>query len=343
MGVNIAVVGCGTWGKNLVRNFYNLGALHTICDLDKEVLSTLAEQCQGISISTDIDAVINDENIDALVVATPSHTHYKIVSKALEAGKHVYVEKPIATSEKEAKSLNELAATQEKVLMVGHLLLYHPAVNRLKTLVEEGYLGNILYVESYRQNINYFKNDRNVIWDLAPHDLSMVAYVLGKSPEKVISAVGSSTCKDGIIDVAQIDVKFQGDIQAHISSSWIHPIKHVILMVKGSRATAILNDAEPTNKLKVFENLSPSKQDVEYPEYLEIEPLKLECQHFISCIENNVKPRSDGDNGYEVVKLLEEAERMMLGSQYNKISSFKLASSRKKVKPQTINGNESLT
>jgi len=342
LDVKIAVVGCGTWGKNLVRNFYNLGVLHTVCDLDKEVLLPLSVQYPGINITDNIDNLIASNEIDALVVATPSHTHYNIVSKALKAGKHVYVEKPIATSEKEAKELNELAGVLEKVLMVGHLLLYHPAVTRLKSLISEGHLGHISYVQSYRQNINYFKNDRNVIWDLAPHDLSMISYVLGKSPLEVISAVGVSTDKDGIIDVAQIDISFEDGIQAHISSSWVHPVKHVILLVKGSKSTAVLNDAEPENKLQVFDNSAPNKKDVEYPEYLEIEPLKLECQHFIGCIINGIKPRSDGDNGYEVVKILEEAEKLMLGNQYNKVSSFKLASSRKMVKPQN-NLNESLT
>lgn len=336
MEIKIAVIGCGTWGKNLVRNFYNLGALSTVCDLDKEVLSSLSKQFPGVNTTNSIETVLFNEEINAVVIATPSHTHYGLVSKALNHNKHVYVEKPIATSAKEAKELNELAQTNEKVLMVGHLLLYHPAVTRLKSLIAEGHLGTILYVQSYRQNINYFKNDRNVIWDLAPHDLSMVSYVLGRTPLNVISAVGFSTSKDGIIDVAQLDINFEDGIESHIASSWIHPVKHVNLLVRGTNATAVLNDVESENKLQVYDNFSPNKRVVEYPEYLEIEPLKLECQHFLNCIFNKMKPRSDGNNGYEVVKILEEAEKLMLGSQYNKVSSFKLASSRKSLKQQDI-------
>lgn len=330
LDTRIAVVGCGLWGKNLVRNFYNLGALYAGCDLDNEVLKTATAEYPDVLFTNNIDELLYNDKIDAVVIATPSHTHYNLVKRALECGKHVYVEKPIATSADEAKELNELADKKKAVLMVGHLLMYHPAVNRLKNLIEDGVLGDIEYIQSDRLNINFYKNDRSVMWDLAPHDLSMIGYIIDKSPLQVKSAVGASTENDGVMDIVHIDIEFPDNIHAHISNSWIHPLKRVMLIVRGSKATAVLDDTESSNKLQLYDNFSQTKRLIDYPEYLEIEPLKLECQHFINCIKNKMKPRSDGLNGYNVVKVLEEAERIMLGKQYSKIQSLKFASSRKK-------------
>lgn len=330
MSIKIAVVGCGTWGKNLVRNFYNLGVLDTCCDLDPELLAGVRDAYPEIKTTSDIESIINSKDIDGIAIATPSHTHYPLVKKALLAGKNVYVEKPIATSSEEAKELMELSEENEKVLMVGHLLLYHPAVNRLRGLISEGILGDICYVQSDRLNINFYRNDRSVMWDLAPHDLSMISYVLDMEPLCVKSAVGHSSDNDGIIDITHVDIEFSNKILAHISNSWLHPMKRVVLLVKGSKATAILDDAESKNKLHLYDNHSPEKRTVEYPEYADIEPLKLECNHFISCIQNGIKARSDGANGYTVVRILEEAERKMLGNDFDLINDSKLASSRKK-------------
>src|SRR5574344_2521511 len=189
----IAVIGTGMWGRNIVRNFYNLNVLDVVCDIDEENLKKIRESYDGVRTTTDFNEVMNDSTITGVAVVTPSHTHYKIVKAMLEAGKNVYVEKPISTVAQEAKDLMELANAKNLVLMVGHLLLYHPAVNRLKMLIEEGALGEIVYAQSDRLNVNYFKNDRSVMWDLAPHDVSMVNYVVGKEPKRVISAVGCSS------------------------------------------------------------------------------------------------------------------------------------------------------
>jgi len=331
LNAKVAVIGCGTWGKNLVRNFHYLGVLHSVCDLDQELLKNIMEEYPDISFTNSIDDVFSNQQIDGVIIATPSHTHYPLVKRALELGKHVYVEKPIATSADEAKELNELANEKECVLMVGHLLLYHPAVNRLKTLIEDGILGDIQYIQSDRLNINFYKNDRSVMWDLAPHDLSMISYVIDKIPLRVKSAVGTSTDNNGVMDIVHVDIEFPDNIHAHISNSWIHPLKRVMLIVRGSMATAILDDTETANKLQIYDNFSQTRRLIDCPDYLEIEPLKLECQHFINCIKNKMKPRSDGTNGYEVVKLLDEAEKIMLGKQYNKVQSLKFASSRKKM------------
>ena len=327
----IAVVGCGIWGRNIVRNFYNLGALHSVCDFDDDNLNMIKELYQDeVQTSKSIDELLKNPEITALCVATPSYTHFNIVKKALLAKRHVYVEKPISTSSEEAKQLKDLADEMGVKLLVGHLLLYHPAVNRLKMLIAEGVLGEIKYAQSDRLNINYFKNDRSVMWDLAPHDLSMIAHVTGKKPLKVLNAVGAASEFENICDITHITVEFEDGIIGHVSDSWIHPQKRVTLLVRGTKATAILDDTIPEGKLKVYDNQKNAQKDIEVFDYLEIEPLKLECQHFLSCIENDKTPRSDGENGYMIVKVLEEAEKMMLGSKKEILDNheFKLARSK---------------
>lgn len=327
---NVAVVGCGLWGKNVVRNFYNLNALHTVCDLDEDNLNKIRSEYPGVHTTKDILEIVNNPVIDAVAVVTPSHTHFKNVSMMLKAGKHVYVEKPISTVAEEAKRLMELADSKNLTLLVGHLLLYHPAVNRLKMLVNEGALGKISYVQSDRLNINYFKNDRSVMWDLAPHDVSMTAYILGKKPLKVISAVGASSDFNDIMDITHVTIEFEDGIIGQISDSWIHPVKRVNLMVKGTKATAVFDDTASEDKLKIFDHTRPGNVKYEALDFLEIEPLKLECSHFLNCIEQGTKPRSDGLNGYQTVSILEEAEKIMLGSKRAKLDDVDFALSRSK-------------
>jgi len=327
---SVAVIGCGIWGKNIVRNFYNLNALNTVCDLDKENLAKLAQEYENVNFTTDFNSVLTNPEIEAVAVVTPSHTHFKVVSAALNAGKHVYVEKPISTVAQEAKELMELADSKGLTLMVGHLLLYHPAVNRLKKLVEDGVLGEITYVQSDRLNINYFKNDRSVMWDLAPHDISMTSYVLGKAPLRVISAVGASSDKNDIMDITHVTVEYEGGAIGQISDSWIHPVKRVNLLVRGTKGTAIFDDTLSENKLQIFDQTTPGVSKQESLDFIEIEPLKLECQHFLNCIEQGTNPRSDGLNGYQVVSILEEAERIMLGERRKQLDKVNFALSRSK-------------
>lgn len=327
---NVAVIGCGIWGKNVVRNFYNLNALHTVCDLDAENRKNLKEIYPDVNFTGNSDEVFNNPEIEAVAVVTPSHTHYKLVKKAIESGKHVYVEKPLSTVSEEAASLNKLANDSSLVLMVGHLLMYHPAVNRLKMLINEGVLGDIRYVQSDRLNINHFKNDRSVMWDLAPHDVSMTSYILGKEPVRVISAVGASSDNNDIMDITHVTIEYEGNIIAHISDSWIHPQKRVNLIVRGTKATAMFDDTLSENKLQIFESSSPKVSKTEVLDYIEIEPLKLECQHFLTCIEQGKQARSDGHNGFNVVKVLEEAEKIMLGEKVEALNSVNFALSRSK-------------
>ena len=325
-----AVVGCGLWGRNIVRNFYNLGALHSVCDLDKENLKMIQELYPDVQTTSDFDGILANPEIIALCIVTPSHTHFNLVKKAILAGKHVYVEKPISTSSDEARELKELAQQVGVKLLVGHLLLYHPAVNRLKMLIAEGVLGEIKYAQSDRLNINYFKNDRSVMWDLAPHDVSMIAHVTGKAPLRVISATGCDSEFENICDITHLTIEFEDGVIGQVSDSWIHPQKRVSLLVRGTKATAILDDTIQEGKLKVYDNKKGSQNEIEVFDYLEIEPLKLECQHFLNCIQNDKTPRSDGENGYMIVKILEEAEAMMLGAKKEALDNHKFKASRSK-------------
>ena len=313
----IAVIGCGVWGRNIVRNFYNLNVLEIVCDLDESNLQKVKEQYPGVKTTNDFNEIIENPEITAVAVVTPSHTHYKVVKAMLEAGKNVYVEKPISTVAQEAKDLTELAHRKGLVLMVGHLLLYHPAVNRLKMLIEEGELGEIVYAQSDRLNVNFFKNDRSVMWDLAPHDVSMMSYVTGKEPVRIISAVGCSSEQNDIMDITHISIEFEDGMIGQISDSWITPKKHVQLLVRGTKATAILDDTVAENKLVIFDNFVKDNS-------------KNISQHFISCCETGKKARSDGDNGFMVTTILEQAEKIMLGDRRKKLDEVNFALSRTK-------------
>ena len=326
----VAVVGCGIWGKNIVRNFYNLGALHSVCDLDKENLKMINELYSDVETTSDFEGLLNNPEVKAFCIVTPSHTHFSLVRKALLTHKHVYVEKPISTSSQEALELKELAQKMNVQLLVGHLLLYHPAVNRLKMLIAQGVLGEIKYAQSDRLNINYFKNDRSVMWDLAPHDVSMIAHVTGKAPLKVLNAVGVASEFENIFDITHLTIEFEDGLIGQVSDSWIHPQKRVALLVRGTKATAILDDTLQEGKLKVYDNKKNSQKDIEVFDYLEIEPLKLECQHFLNCIEHNKTPRSDGENGYMIVKILESAENIMLGAKKEELDNHEFKVSRAK-------------
>ena len=328
---NIGVIGCGIWGRNIVRNFYNLNALNTVCDIDKDNIEMIQKNYPSVNVTNNFEDLLNNKDIEAICVVTPSHTHFGIVKKVLESGKHVYVEKPISTVANEAYELKKIADSKNLILMVGHLLLYHPAVNRLQMLIAEGILGKIKYVQSDRLNINYFKNDRSVMWDLAPHDVSMIAHVLGKDPVKVLSATGCCSEDANIYDITHLTIEFEDEIIAHVSDSWIHPQKRVSLLVHGEKATAILDDTLMENKLQVFDNKTPAQKSIEIFDYLEIEPLKLECQHVINSVKTGKAPRSDGENGYIITKVLEDAEEILLDSSRRKnLDKFDFALSRSK-------------
>ena len=311
MSPNIALAGCGSWGKNLARNLFNLGVLTSLCDADPKVLDWV-KKTYNVKVSINYADLISDPNVHGIVIATPSHTHYALARLALLAGKHVYVEKPLARGYLEAQELNHLASVKGLTLMVGHLLLYHPAVNCLRQLIFNGELGEIRFLNSDRRNFNQqARRDNNVIWDLAPHDISMMSYILGLEPAGIINAFGWSTNNDSVIDVAHLDLTFPGDIPAHIHNSWIDPQKQVLLTVNGSKKSAVLNDSRIENKLELYFINGDGQLETKSPVFSNEEPLKLECEHFIHCIQSGEAPRSDGASGYQVVKILEEAEQKM--------------------------------
>lgn len=307
--VKVAVIGCGNWGKNLARNFYSLEFLACICDLDAEILAKIKKQYPKVQTTSRVEDIFENPAINAVVISTPTHTHYRLAKAALQAGKHVYVEKPLATCALETQELYTLSEHMGKVLMVGHLLLYHPVVNRLKQLIEEGVLGEIRYIESDRLNLNIHRADKTVYWDLAPHDLSMMMYLMGQDPVRVVSVQESRTSDDGLVDIAHIELEFPNGVRGHIHNSWVHPVKQVKLVVRGSKRTAVMDDTLPgVEKLQIFSNTLPAEKMI--PEYLTLEPLKVECQHFVNAILSGRRPKSDGVNGLRVVQILEEAERM---------------------------------
>ncbi|MBU6450422.1 MAG: Gfo/Idh/MocA family oxidoreductase [Cyanobacteria bacterium REEB67] len=314
----VAVIGCGNWGKNLVRNFHHLGALSTVCDADLQRLEYIAKEYRGVATTIDYDSVLADASISAIVIATPSDTHFPLARKALLAGKHVYVEKPLARDVKHAEELDELATNANLVLMVGHLLLYHPAVNALKDLIASGELGELLFVRSDRMNFNMSRRDRSVLWDLAPHDISMMSYLLDCESPEVSRVGGWDTLQDGTVDVAYLDLSFpttidgkQKVIHGQVRNSWIDPQKVVRLTVNGTKKTAVLNDTQQEDKLAIHSQSAHGGNLIEHPYYPDGEPLHLECEHFLQCVLRGERPRTDANNAYNVVRVLSDVEKRL--------------------------------
>jgi UDP-2-acetamido-3-amino-2,3-dideoxy-glucuronate N-acetyltransferase len=309
--MKIAVIGTGSWGKNLVRNFYELGVLKIVCDLEEDNLIKARERYPNLLVTSSLKEIIDDKEIDGIVIATPAHTHYEIAKQSLEAGHNVYVEKPLAQNVTEAKELHAIAENKNLTLMVGHLLLYHPAVNKLKQIIASGDLGTVQYVNSDRRNFtaNHRKHS-NVMWDLAPHDFSMMCYILNTEPEKIVNVRTWASAGDSI-DVAHIDILFPNNIGGHIHNSWLDPQKQALLTVNGSKKTAVLNDTFKENKLEIYSRQEDGSLTVEKPVYSNDEPLRLECRHFLDCIEHKRKPTSDSVNGYQVVKYVETCQNFI--------------------------------
>ena len=327
MDKNIAVVGCGYWGKNLVRNFAELGALNTICDNNPEFLERLGSQYPNVIKETSIDSAILSEETRGIVISLPSAYHYPVAKKALLAGKDVFVEKPFTTNSSEAQELVEIAEKRKLILMVGHLLLYHPAVHILKRYMDSGDLGELYYLYSTRVNLGQVRSDENALWRLTPHDIAMFLYLLGSEPE-VMSAQGISYVQPHLEDVVFVTLRFPKNILAHIHASWLDPHKIRQLTVVGSKKMAVFDDMDPQQKLKIYDQgvvndydtaYSPSgtvavrSEGVFLPRVDLTEPLSLECQDFVNCIESRSQPLSDGNQGLEVVRVLEAIEKAMKG------------------------------
>ena len=309
----IAVVGCGYWGKNLVRNFSELGALEALVDSDAPTLEALVARHGGRAAS--LTDVLRDATVAAVAIAAPASSHFALAKAAIEAGKHVLVEKPLALEVADAEALCALAERHDRRLMVGHLLQYHPAFRALEELVRAGHLGRIRHIASSRLNFGLLRREEDVLWSFAPHDISMVLALAGEEPETV-TAVASCHLQPGIADIATVHLGFPGGVQAQILVSWLHPVKEQKLTVVGEHAMAVFDDGEPwERKLVIYRHrvewrdaLPRAVKAEGEPVALEAgEPLRNECRHFLDCVTTGAMPRTDGREGLRVLSVLARA------------------------------------
>jgi UDP-2-acetamido-3-amino-2,3-dideoxy-glucuronate N-acetyltransferase len=315
--VQIAAVGCGYWGKNLVRNFAELGALAAICDPNRTAAVALADRYHS-PIAT-FDAVLRDDDIAGVAIAAPAALHAELVRSAIEAGKHVFVEKPLALTVPEAEQLCALAERRARWLMVGHLLHYHPAFIKLRALVREGALGRLEYISSTRLNLGKVRREEDILWSFAPHDLSMILALVGEEPSEV-TAQGGYYLHKTIADVTTTLLAFPGGEQAHVFVSWLHPFKEQKLAVIGDRAMAVFDDGQPwSSKLLIYPHRIEWREAMPVPQKAEAdpvaldegEPLNIECRHFLDCIASGSKPRTDGREGLRVLRVLSRASEAL--------------------------------
>jgi len=316
---NIAVVGSGYWGKNLVRNFYDLGVLSAICDKDRSVLANFKESYEGISTTEDLDYLLDESvfQINAVAIATPAAIHYNLAKKCLLAGKHVFVEKPLALTSEEGQDLIEIAEKNHLILMVGHILQYHNAVIKLKELIATGELGKIQYLYSNRLNIGKIRAEENILWSFAPHDLSVILMLLGEMPDSVC-ATGGTYLQKKIPDTTLTTLDFPSGVKAHIFVSWLHPFKEQKLVVVGDKKMAVFDDMSD-EKLTLYPhkiewlNRIPiaAKAEAEAVKVEMDEPLKAECGHFIDCVTNAQQPITDGREGLRVLQVLAASQRSL--------------------------------
>jgi len=312
--IKIALIGAGYWGKNLLRNLYDLKVLSLVCDINRKTLAEYKKKYPDLHYSIDNKKALNDPNIHGICIATPAATHYKIARQALLAGKDVFTEKPLALNEEEGRELVELADKKKKILMVGHLLQYHPAIIKLKELVNKSELGEIHYIYSNRLNIGKLRNEENILWSFAPHDISVILMLMNKFPEK-INAVGSAYIQPHIYDVTITHFEFDNGIKGHVYVSWLHPIKEQKLVVIGNKKMAVFNDISEKklflypHKIK-WKNLMPIalKAEAEEIKIDKTEPLKNECMAFLQAIQTRKEPLTNGKEGLKVLKFIKKAE-----------------------------------
>lgn len=325
--ITLGQIGVGTWGQNLLRNFYNLKdcRMRICCDKNKDILDKIKSQYAGnIKVMDSFDDLISDSQLDAVVIATLPITHSHFAIRALSSGRHVFVEKPLALDVSEAKEMIRIAKKNRKILMVGHLLLYHPAVKKLKNYIDKGTLGKIHYLYSTRVNLGQVREEENALWSLTAHDISVAIYLLNEQPFEV-SATGKSYIRKKIQDVVFVTLNFRNKVMAHIHASWLDPHKIRKFTVVGSKKMVVFDDMESAEKLRIYDKgfdwqknygsyetfLTLREGDINIPKIDMVEPLKLECQHFIDSIKNNTPPLSDGENGLTVLRILTAAQKSL--------------------------------
>ena len=315
----IAVIGAGYWGKNLVRNFHGLGALAAIADTLEANRAAMQAAYPGLRAEADPAAVIDDPAIDAVAIATPAATHGALTEQALRAGKHVFVEKPLCLDLAEARALADLAKARNRVLMVGHMLLYHPAFVALRNAVRAGTIGDLRYIYSTRLSLGKIRREENALWSFAPHDVSMILQLMGELPSKV-SAQGQAFLSAGVADSTLSHMTFGERAQAHIFVSWLHPYKDQRLVVVGSGGMIVFNDVAPgAEKLQMYRHAvgwdgdipTVNKAEAEALPYDAGEPLNAECRHFLDCIAQGKTPDSDAAEGIRVLTVLDACQRAL--------------------------------
>ena len=326
--IKIGLIGCGAWGKNLLRNFSNLPGcvLLSCCDENPKQIESLCPSYPKVEFTQNDKEIIDNPNLDAVVVATPPASHFGLCKAAILADKDVFVEKPLVLDTKKGQELVQLAEKKKRILMVGHIMEYHAAILKLKEYIDKGELGKIYYVYSTRVNLGKVRDIENALWSFAPHDISMILFLLGKSPVSVTATGECYLQKDkGIEDVVFVNMHFEDGTMAHIHVSWLDPHKERRLTVVGDKKMAVFDDTRSAEKIWIYDKGVDTRQDYNtYGEYLSLrfgdvlipqipgtEPLKTECEHFVDCVQNRRTPRSDGRDGLRVSKVLDSAQRSL--------------------------------
>jgi UDP-2-acetamido-3-amino-2,3-dideoxy-glucuronate N-acetyltransferase len=318
---SLALVGIGYWGKNLARNFHTLGVLHTICDTSPDLLKLNQEKYPDVAFTSNFGSLLTNPEITTLAIAAPAPLHYQLTRQALLAGKDVFVEKPLCLTVVESEELVRIAAERSRILMVGHILHYHPCVQRLQEMVRAGELGKIQYITSNRLNLGSIRTEENALWNFAPHDVSVILSLVGERMPDEVRCVGSECVSPGVADVSLTTLRFKGDLRAHIYVSWLNPFKEQRLVIVGSRGLVVFDDTKPwKEKLLIYRNhvhwpegrapmINPN--EMEHIEVVEKEPLREECLHFLECCRDRKTPRTDGKEGLRVMRILEAAQESM--------------------------------
>lgn len=316
----IGVIGLGYWGKNIFRNLHDMGMIRIACDISPEVIKEYKKMFKDVRYALSVEDILSDPAVQAVSIATPAITHYELTKRSLLAGKDVFVEKPLALTSEEGMELMEIAEKEKRILMVGHILQYHPAIIKLKGLIESGKLGKIQYIYSNRLNIGKLRTEENILWSFAPHDISAILMFLGEEPVKV-SAFGNDSLGSGVYDTTVTSLEFKTGIKGHIFVSWLHPYKDQKLIIVGSKAMAVFDDISKEklffypHKIEWKKGYKPSalKADHEVIPVADGEPLRLELEHFVECVRNRKRPKTDASEGVKVLKVLESAEKDLSG------------------------------
>jgi predicted dehydrogenase len=325
--INVGVIGCGSWGANLIRNFHELpqANLGACSDTDQKRLDYIKNLYPNVKVFSNYEGILAEDGLQGVAIATPAGTHYKLARQLLERGQDVLVEKPMALSSKEAQDLIQLAKSKQRILMVGHVFIYNPAVVRLREYIQQGELGDIYYLYSTRVNLGRVRTDLNAMWNFAPHDISIMMYLLDEEPLSV-NAQGVSYLQDGIEDVVFMTLNFPQKKTGHIHVSWLDTSKKRTMTVVGSKKMIIYDDVDNEAKLKIYDKgvyrdeavvsfgefqFKLHYGDIAIPKIDLKEPVKLECAHFIDCIKTRQTPITDGQNGLEVIRVLEAGQKSL--------------------------------